>query len=94
LIFRLFLFAILAALIWLAIRYRETLSRWYEKAAIFLKEVRAEVQKVVWPSKQEVYGATFVVLIAVVILTLAIGIEDRLLSLILDQILRLTTKPG
>ena len=91
---RLLFLVILGTAIWLAIRYRDMLGRWYEKAVIFLKEVRAEIQKVVWPSKQEVYGATFVVLIAVVILTLAIGIEDRLLSVILDQILRLTTKPG
>ncbi|MBM3335406.1 preprotein translocase subunit SecE [Candidatus Sumerlaeota bacterium] len=91
---RLLLLVILAGAIWLIVRYRETLKRWYEKAVIFLKEVRVEIQKVVWPSKQEVYGATFVVLIAVVILTLAIGIEDRLLSAILDQILRLTTKSG
>jgi len=94
LISRLLLLVILAGAIWLIVRYRETLKRWYEKAVIFLKEVRVEIQKVVWPSKQEVYGATFVVLIAVVILTLAIGIEDRLLSAILDQILRLTTKSG
>jgi preprotein translocase subunit SecE len=69
--------------------FRQTLILWYEKAAIFLKEVRVEMQKVVWPSKQDVYGATFVVLVSVVILTIAIGIEDRILSGVLDLILSL-----
>jgi preprotein translocase subunit SecE len=69
--------------------FRQTLILWYEKAAIFLKEVRVEMQKVVWPSKQDVYGATFVVLVSVVILTIAIGIEDRILSSVLDLILSL-----
>jgi preprotein translocase subunit SecE len=86
----LMLLVLLAALGATAYYYRETLMRWYEKATIFLKEVRVEMQKVVWPSKQEVYGATFVVMVSVVILTIAIGIEDRILSSILDLILRLT----
>ena len=71
--------------------FRATVIQWYEKAAIFLKEVRVEMQKVVWPSKQEVYGATFVVLVSIVILTVAIGIEDYLLSLVLKGILKVTT---
>ena len=70
--------------------FRQTFKRWYEKAVLFLKEVRVEMQKVVWPSKQEVYGATFVVLVSTVILTFAIGVEDLLLSHILDVILSLT----
>jgi preprotein translocase subunit SecE len=73
----------------LAYYFRATFLRTYEKTAVFLKEVRVEMQKVVWPNKQEVYGATFVVLVSVVILTVAIGIEDRLLSEILDLILSL-----
>jgi len=82
-----FLAAVLAA----AVYYRKTLLQWYEKTAIFLKEVRVEMSKVVWPSKQEVYGATFVVMVSVIVLTIAIGIEDRILSEILDKILSLTS---
>lgn len=79
---------ILGAVVW---HYRATILRWYEKTVGFLKEVRAEMQKVVWPNRQEVYGATFVVLVSVVVLTIAIGIEDRILSEILDLILSLTS---
>lgn len=81
--------ALLGAMGAAAYYFRQTLILWYEKAAIFLKEVRVEMQKVVWPSKQDVYGATFVVLVSVVILTIAIGIEDRILSSVLDLILSL-----
>lgn len=72
--------------------FRAGLAQMYSKMAKFLGEVRVEMQKVVWPSKQEVYGATFVVLVSVVILTVAIGVEDYMLSKILDLILRLA--PG
>jgi len=81
---------ILGGLAALAYHSREALMRGWEKTVIFLKEVRVEMQKVVWPSKQEVYGATFVVMVSIIILTIAIGIEDRILSVILDSILRLT----
>jgi preprotein translocase subunit SecE len=69
--------------------YREKVFRAYEKMAVFLREVKVEMQKVVWPSKQDVYGATFVVLVSVVILTIAIGIEDRILTAILNMFLTL-----
>lgn len=35
----------------------------------FLKEVRAELRKVAWPTRQEVIGYTVVVLVAVVFMT-------------------------
>ena len=35
----------------------------------FLKQVRAELRKVAWPSRQELIGYTIVVLVAVVFLT-------------------------
>ncbi len=69
---------------------RARIVLWYEKTAVFLKEVRSEMQKVVWPSRQDVYGATFVVMVGIIVLTIAIAIEDRLLSAILDGILALT----
>ncbi len=42
----------------------------------FLSEVRAELRKVAWPTKQEVITSTIVVLMAVVILTTLIGFYD------------------
>src|SRR5437870_3205062 len=36
---------------------------------VFLKEVRAELKKVAWPTRQEMIAYTVVVLVAVVVLT-------------------------
>jgi preprotein translocase subunit SecE len=85
---------VLGALAALVFTFRATLLRWYEKAAAFLKEVRVEMEKVVWPSKQEVYGATFVVMVSVIAFTIAIGIEDRFLSTVLDLVLKLAAGRG
>jgi len=38
--------------------------KWYKRFFPFLKEVRAEMKKVTWPSKNEVYNTTLVVIIA------------------------------
>lgn len=38
--------------------------KWYKRFFPFLKEVRAEIKKVTWPSKNEVYNTTLVVIIA------------------------------
>jgi len=38
--------------------------RWYKRLSNFLKGVRAEVNKVTWPSRNEVYSTTIVVIIA------------------------------
>jgi preprotein translocase subunit SecE len=39
-------------------------KRWYKRFFSFLKEVKAELKKVTWPSKNEVYATTAVVIIA------------------------------
>jgi len=46
----------------------------------FLKEVRAELKKVTWPSKRELIGSTIVTVVVTVIISVFIGIVDRLLS--------------
>ena len=40
--------------------------RWYKRFWAFLKEARAELRKVTWPSRSEIYSTTLVVIIAVV----------------------------
>jgi preprotein translocase subunit SecE len=41
-------------------------ERWYKRFWTFLKEARAELKKVTWPSRSEVYSTTLVVIIAVI----------------------------
>ena len=40
--------------------------RWYKRFWAFLKEARAELKKVTWPSRAEVINTTIVVIIATV----------------------------
>ena len=40
-----------------------------KRIRVFLKEVRAELRKVAWPTRAELLGYTVVVLVAVVVLT-------------------------
>ena len=87
-----FFLVILGILVAVGVVYRERVARWAEKASVFLREVRVEMQKVVWPSKEDVKGATFVVLVSVAILTVAIGLEDKILSEILKIILLLAAR--
>jgi len=42
----------------------------------FLKEVRAELRKVAWPTKSETINYSIIVLVAVVVLTALIGALD------------------
>jgi preprotein translocase subunit SecE len=42
----------------------------------FFKEVKAEMQKVTWPSKDEIIGSTIVVITITLLLTLYVGVID------------------
>jgi preprotein translocase subunit SecE len=54
----------------------------------FLREVRVEMQKVSWPSTNDVIGAVIVVLVAVVMVTIIVSVSDEVLSKILDIVLQ------
>ena len=63
---------------------------WLRRAGGFLTNVRAEMKKVSWPSRDELMKATRMILIMSVILGLLIGWMDLLLQLILvDGVARL-----
>lgn len=50
------------------------------RAVNFLTEVRSELGRVHWPTRQETYVATVVVLVAVTIVSLYLGLVDALLT--------------
>jgi preprotein translocase subunit SecE len=41
-------------------------ERWYKRFWTFLKDSRAELKKVTWPSRQEVTSTTIVVIVATI----------------------------
>ncbi|MGB2697176.1 MAG: preprotein translocase subunit SecE [Candidatus Zixiibacteriota bacterium] len=59
----------------------------FEKIKRFFKEVKIELTKVSWVSKQELAGSTLVVIVVSLILAIFIGIIDKILGMIMSFIL-------
>jgi preprotein translocase subunit SecE len=60
----------------------------FEKTRQFLKEVSIETKKVVYPSREELIGSTWVVIITVFIVSFYLGIIDLGLSRLVQILLR------
>ncbi|NOR52743.1 MAG: preprotein translocase subunit SecE [Candidatus Aminicenantes bacterium] len=60
--------------------------KWYKRFFPFLKEVRAEMKKVTWPSKNEVYSTTIVVLIATFFFGFYLYFMDIIFSWVITRI--------
>ena len=54
--------------------------------ALFLSEVKAEVLKITWPTRDDLKKATMVVLIFVVVVALIIGMMDIILQFLLVRL--------
>jgi preprotein translocase subunit SecE len=61
-------------------------ARWYKRLISFLRDVRAELKKVTWPSRNEVYSTTIVVIIATVFFGLYLYFMDLIFSWVLNQV--------
>lgn len=59
---------------------------WYKRLVNFLKDVRSELKKVTWPAKQEVYGTTIIVIIAVFFFGIYLFFIDVVFSWLIAQI--------
>ncbi|MCK8828591.1 preprotein translocase subunit SecE [Natroniella acetigena] len=58
-----------------------------EKIKKFLREVKAELKKVNWPSKQEMVSYTMVVIVTVLLVSVFIGGVDLLFSSLIRPII-------
>jgi preprotein translocase subunit SecE len=58
------------------------------KVKEFLREVKVEVKKVVFPSKDELIGSIWVVIITVIVISLFLGIVDLGLAKLVGIALR------
>jgi len=54
----------------------------------FLKDVRAEIAKVSWPTRGELRDSTVVVIVTVLIVAAFIGVVDRIIGFALGFVLR------
>ena len=59
-----------------------------KKVQGFFSEVRAEMQKVTWSTREELIGSTMVVLTTMLILSVFIGVVDFFMSHGLSMLLR------
>ena len=55
----------------------------------YVRDVRVEMAKVTWPTRDELRESTIVVLVMVVIMTIFIGIVDRVLAMAFEALVRL-----
>jgi preprotein translocase subunit SecE len=58
------------------------------KVISFLAEVRAELEKITWPSREEFLGSTVVVCLLVAFFAVVLGAMDSIFSLLLKSVLR------
>ena len=65
-------------------KIKRTIDTWVQ----FLREVKIELKKVVWPSRKQTIGSTVVVLILVMIISLFLGVVDLGLSSIIRVVLQ------
>lgn len=61
-------------------------ERWYKRIRPFLREVRADLKKVTWPSRNEVYSTTIVVIIATIFFGFYLYFMDLIFSYVVKQI--------
>jgi len=61
-------------------------ARWYKRIIPFLREVRAEMKKVTWPSRNEVYSTTIVVIISTLFFGFYLYFMDLIFSWVISRI--------
>jgi preprotein translocase subunit SecE len=57
------------------------------KVAEFLQQVKAELQKVTWPTRSETYGSTVVVIVLVLMVAIFLWVVDSALSTMIQTLL-------
>ncbi len=60
----------------------------FGKAKKFLNDVYQELQKVAWPSRDELVGSTIVVIVMSVIMAMFIGGVDWIVNLMVHTLIR------
>ncbi|MGB9618745.1 MAG: preprotein translocase subunit SecE [Desulfomonilaceae bacterium] len=66
----------------------ETIKSHIQTTVQFFREVKVELQKVTFPTRQETIGSTLVVLLLTIIIALYLGFSDWALAKIVQILLR------
>jgi len=60
----------------------------WAKAALYIRDVRVELRKVLWPSRRQTVAFTSIVIVAVVVVAGLIWVADSSFGLVLGLLLR------
>ena len=60
----------------------------FDALKTFLGEVKTELKKCTWPTRQELLGSTMIVVVSVIILGVFVGLSDTALMAFLRAVLR------
>jgi len=60
----------------------------FNKISNFIKEARAELKKVIWPTKKELKNSTVVVITTIVISSIFIGLVDIFFTKVLTLFIK------
>jgi len=60
--------------------------KWYKRFWAFLKDARAELRKVTWPSRNEIVNTTLVVIVAVLFFGFFLFFMDVIFSWAITQV--------
>jgi len=61
-------------------------ARWYQRILPFIRDAKAEMKKVTWPSRNEVYSTTLVVIVATLFFGFYLFFMDLIFSWVISQI--------
>jgi len=70
------------------VKKRQDKGKMVNKLKEFFRDVKVEVKKVVFPTKEELIGSTWVVIITVIVISLFLGIVDLGLTKLVGIALR------
>ncbi len=59
----------------------------FEKIARFFDEIKGEMKKVTWPTRDELKESTKLVIIATFVVTVFVGVVDQVLTLLIRRLL-------
>lgn len=59
----------------------------FEKISKFFGEMKGELKKVTWPTREELKESTKLVIIATFVVTIFVGFIDQILTLIIRRLL-------
>ena len=72
----------------------DKIKGWYEASKQFYQDVRTEMKKVSWPSRDEIFGTTVIVVASVFFFGIYLGLIDALLAQGFKKVLDYFTGSG